>query len=77
MSRRALAGGLAPALSAGWNAANIGSVALVLSHAYGVSLIVIGLFTTALFVSHAALRYRRGGSVAASVHAGSAQQGSR
>jgi len=60
MSRRALAGGLAPALSAGWNAANIGSVALVLSHAYGVALIVIGLFTTALFVTHAALQVPAG-----------------
>jgi MFS family permease len=60
MRRRALAGGLAPALSAGWNVANTGSVALGLSHAYGVSLFVVGLFTTALFVTHAAVQVPAG-----------------
>jgi MFS family permease len=54
MRRWALVGGLAPAVSSGWNTANVGSVALGLSHAYGVSLLVIGLFTTALFATHAA-----------------------
>jgi MFS family permease len=52
--------GFAPALPAGWNAANIGSVALGFSHAYGVSLLVIGLFTTALFVTHSAIQVPAG-----------------
>src|SRR5438270_10292614 len=54
MRLRAMAGGLAPAVSAGWNVANVGAVATVVGHAYGVSLPVVGLFTTALFVTHAA-----------------------
>ena len=60
MRLRATAGGLAPALSAGWNVANVGAVATGLSHAYGVSLAVIGLFTTALFITHAALQVPAG-----------------
>jgi MFS family permease len=60
MRRLALVGGLAPAISAGWNVANTGSVATTLSHAYGVSLGVIGLFTTALFLAHAALQVPAG-----------------
>ena len=57
---RATAGGLAPALSAGWNVANTGAVAGGLAHAYGVSLAVVGLFTTALFVTHALLQVPAG-----------------
>ena len=57
---RAAAGGLAPALSAGWNVANTGAVADGLAHAYGVSLAVVGLFTTALFVTHALLQVPAG-----------------
>jgi MFS family permease len=57
---RAAAGGLAPALSAGWNVANTGAVAGGLAHAYGVSLAVVGLFTTALFVTHALLQVPAG-----------------
>lgn len=60
MRRLALVGGLAPAISAGWNVANTGSVATTLSHAYGVSLGVVGLFTTALFLTHAALQVPAG-----------------
>ncbi len=60
MSRRALFGGLAPAVSAGWNVANTGSVATSLSHAYGVSLGVVGLFTTALFITHAVFQVPAG-----------------
>jgi MFS transporter, NNP family, nitrate/nitrite transporter len=60
MRWRGAAGGLAPALSAGWNVANTGAVAVGLSHAYGVSLAVVGLFTTALFVAHAALQVPAG-----------------
>src|SRR5215210_4003547 len=56
MRARAAAGGLALAVSAGWNVANTGAVAERLSDAYGVSLAVVGLFTTALFLTHAALQ---------------------
>jgi MFS family permease len=49
---RAAAGGCALAASAGWNIANVGAVATTVSHAYAVSLAVVGLFTTALFVTH-------------------------
>ncbi|HEY3922237.1 MAG TPA: MFS transporter [Gaiellaceae bacterium] len=54
------AGGLAPAVSAGWNVANTGAVATGIAHAYGVSLAVVGLFTTGLFVTHAALQVPAG-----------------
>lgn len=42
------------ALGAGvtWNVANVGSVADPLAEAYGVSLAVVGLVTTSLFVTH-------------------------
>jgi len=56
MRPRAVAGGLALAATAGWNVSNVGAVADQLSQAYGVSLAVIGLFTTGLFVTHAALQ---------------------
>jgi MFS transporter, NNP family, nitrate/nitrite transporter len=35
-----------------WNISNVGAVADPLADAYGVSLAVVGLFTTALFVTH-------------------------
>ncbi|HEY3184943.1 MAG TPA: MFS transporter [Gaiellaceae bacterium] len=57
---RAWLGGLALALSAGWNISNVGAVADELAGAYGVSLGVIGLFTTALFVTHAAVQVPAG-----------------
>jgi nitrate/nitrite transporter NarK len=60
MRWRAAAGGFAPALSAGWNVANTGAVAVGLSHADGVSLGAVGLFTTALFLTHAALQVPAG-----------------
>jgi MFS family permease len=60
MRWRAAVGGLAPAVSAGWNVGNVGAVAVGLSHAYGVSLGVIGLFTTGLFVTHALLQVPAG-----------------
>jgi MFS family permease len=60
MRWRAAAGGMAPALSAGWNISNVGAVADELSSSYGVSLAVIGLFETALFVTHAALQVPAG-----------------
>lgn len=48
------------ALTAGWNVANTGAVADELGRAYGVSLAVVGLLTTALFVTHAALQIPAG-----------------
>jgi MFS transporter, NNP family, nitrate/nitrite transporter len=57
---RAAAGGFALALTPGWNVANTGAVADELSHAYGVSLAVVGLFTTGLFVTHAAFQVPAG-----------------
>jgi nitrate/nitrite transporter NarK len=53
---RALVGGCALGFAAGWNIANTGAVATQLSHAYGVGLSVIGLFTTALFATHIAVQ---------------------
>jgi MFS family permease len=57
---RAAAGGLACAVNAGWNIANTGAVASGLASAYGVSLVVVGLFTTGLFVTHALLQIPAG-----------------
>jgi MFS family permease len=50
--RRALLGGCALGLATGWNISNTGAIATQLSHAYGVGLAAIGLFTTALFTTH-------------------------
>jgi len=44
------------AFTAGFNLANVGAVADAASRDYGVGLGVIGLFTTALFVSHAGMQ---------------------
>jgi MFS family permease len=44
----------------GWNVANVGAVATRVSHDYGVRLAVVGLFTTALFLTHAALQVPMG-----------------
>jgi MFS family permease len=57
---RALIAGLAMAFTAGFNLSNVGAVADTASHAYGVGLGVIGLFTTALFVSHTAMQIPMG-----------------
>ncbi|HZP72165.1 MAG TPA: MFS transporter [Gaiellaceae bacterium] len=57
---RAALGGLALAFTPGFNVANVGAVADHVSRAYGVSLGVVGLFTTALFVSHAAMQVPMG-----------------
>lgn len=53
MRWRAAAGGTAAAVSAGWSLTNTGAVATGLSRAYGVPLGVVGLFTTALLLTHA------------------------
>jgi MFS family permease len=57
---RALIAGLAMAFTAGFNLSNVGAVADTASRAYGVGLGVIGLFTTALFVSHTAMQVPMG-----------------
>lgn len=54
--RRAIAGGCALGLATGWNISNTGAVATPLAHAYGVGLATIGLFTTALFLTHLAVQ---------------------
>ena len=60
MRIRAALGGLALAFTPGFNVANIGAVADRTAHAYGVGLAVVGLFTTALFVTHAAFQIPAG-----------------
>src|SRR5690349_17976552 len=60
MRPRAAAGGCALALSAGWSLANVGAVADRISDAYGVSLAVVGLITTALLITHAAVQIPAG-----------------
>jgi len=54
--RRAVLGGCAVGLSTGWNVANIGAIPSHLAEAYDVSLAVVGLFTTALFITHLAMQ---------------------
>lgn len=54
--KRALAGGCALGIATGWNISNTGAVASSLAHTYGVGLAVIGLFTTALFLTHALMQ---------------------
>jgi MFS family permease len=60
MKMRAVLGGFALAFTPGFNVANVGAVADQVSHAYGVGLAVVGLFTTGLFVTHAALQVPMG-----------------
>jgi NNP family nitrate/nitrite transporter-like MFS transporter len=50
--RLAVAGGCAAGLASGWNVADIGAVATQLATSYGVGLATVGLFTTALFITH-------------------------
>src|SRR5882757_2459245 len=57
---RAVLGGFALAFTPGFNVANVGAVADQVAHAYGVGLAVVGLFTTGLFVTHAALQVPMG-----------------
>jgi MFS family permease len=59
-SQRAVAGGCVLGLATGWNVANIGAVAQALANTYGISLATVGLFTTALFVTHLALQIPAG-----------------
>jgi MFS family permease len=58
--RLAVAGGCATGLASGWNISNTGAVAQQLGKVYGVSLATVGLFTTALFVTHLLLQVPAG-----------------
>jgi MFS family permease len=58
--QRAVLGGCVLGLATGWNVANTGAVAQALANAYGVGLATVGLFTTALFVTHLALQIPAG-----------------
>ena len=58
--RLAVAGGCALGFAAGWNISNTGAVADALSVEYGVSLAVVGLFTTALVVVHLVMQIPAG-----------------
>jgi MFS family permease len=60
MRIRAALGAVALAFTPGFNVANVGAVADQVSHAYGIGLAVVGLFTTGLFVSHAVLQVPMG-----------------
>ena len=60
MRMRAVLGGFALAFTPGFNVANVGAVADQVAHAYGIGLAVVGLFTTGLFVTHAALQVPMG-----------------
>src|SRR5258708_18230990 len=57
---RAVLGGFALAFTPGFNVASVGAVADQVPHAYGIGLAVVGLFTTGLFVTHAALQVPMG-----------------
>src|SRR5581483_1782881 len=54
--RRAVLGGCAAGLATGWNVSNLGAIPSHLARSYGVSLAVVGLFTTALFLTHLAMQ---------------------
>jgi MFS family permease len=58
--RLAVVGGCAAGLASGWNISNTGAVAPQLATEYGVSLAAVGLFTTALFVTHLLLQVPAG-----------------
>lgn len=60
MRTRAALGGFALAVTAGWNLANVGAVASRTAAAYGVGLAVVGLFTTALILTHGAMQIPAG-----------------
>jgi MFS family permease len=60
MRLRPALGGIALAFTPGFNVSNVGAVADNAAHAYDVRLWVIGLFTTALFVTHAAMQVPAG-----------------
>ncbi|MEZ5077534.1 MAG: MFS transporter [Solirubrobacterales bacterium] len=51
-----VAAGTIAGAAVGWNVANVGAVSSQTATAYGVSLATVGLFTTALFVTHLAMQ---------------------
>jgi MFS family permease len=61
--RRAVGAGIIVGFAVGSNVANIGAVATSLANAYGVSLTVVGLYTTALFVTHTAIQIPAGQAI--------------
>lgn len=63
MTGRATAGGCALGFAIGWNVSNVGALADQLAADYGVALATVGLFTTALFIVHAALQIPAGRAV--------------
>ena len=63
MTHRATAGGCALGFAVGWNVSNVGAIADTMADDYGVVLATVGLFTTALFVVHAALQIPAGRAV--------------
>jgi MFS family permease len=63
VGHRATVGGCALGLAIGWNVSDVGAVADTVVDDYGVSLTTVGLFTTALFVVHAALQIPAGRAV--------------
>jgi MFS transporter, NNP family, nitrate/nitrite transporter len=58
--RLAVVGGCAAGLASGWNISNTGAIAQQLGRSYDVSLATVGLFTTALFVTHLLLQVPAG-----------------
>jgi nitrate/nitrite transporter NarK len=56
-------GGCALGAAVAWPVANIGAIADAIADDYGVSLATVGLFTTALFVVHAAMQIPAGKAV--------------
>jgi MFS family permease len=60
MRARAFLGACALAFTPGFNVANVGAVADQVAESYGIGLAVVGLFTTGLFVTHAALQVPMG-----------------
>jgi MFS family permease len=61
--RAAVGAGILVGFAVGSNVGNVGAVATSLAHVYGVSLTVVGLFTTALFVTHTAVQIPGGQAI--------------
>ena len=59
-NRHGVVAGLATGCFLTWNVSNVGAVADPLAEAYGTSLAVVGLLTTALFVTHLAAQLPAG-----------------
>ena len=55
-----LIGACAAGCATGWNNTNIGAMATTFAHHYGVALAEVGLFTTALFLTHMAMQVPAG-----------------